>query len=104
MTSPTDASVQRPRSNPRPPPSPRPVIPAATPKRSRQSSSRNRGTGPVAACSRSSRGAAGAARGSVITALDVGPEIPQALVDPFVAALDLADVVDGALSLGRQRG
>ena len=42
------------------------------------------------------------ALGSVIHALDLGPERAQPLVDPLVAPLDLADVVDGARARPRR--
>src|SRR3954447_13933157 len=46
MTSPTGSRLQRPRSNPRPGSSPRPVIPAITPYRSRQEAISYRGIAP----------------------------------------------------------
>src|SRR6185503_15202861 len=42
-------------------------------------------------------------RAAVLDALDVGAQRVQAFVDALVAALDLRDVVDGALALGAER-
>src|SRR5204863_1514921 len=41
---------------------------------------------------------------ALVHSLDLRAELAEALVDSLVAALDLADVVDGALALGAQRG
>src|SRR5439155_14626981 len=41
---------------------------------------------------------------SVVDALDARAEGPQPLVDPLVAAVDLADVADHRGALGRKRG
>src|SRR3954469_8057521 len=43
-------------------------------------------------------------RAAVLYALDLGAEGAQPLVDPFVAALDLRHVVDGAFAIRRHRG
>src|SRR5215216_759517 len=96
MTSPTGASVQSPRSKPRPAAVPRPVMPATSPYRSLHSTSSNRGTAP-------GTGASATSSALPIHALDLRAERPQALVDALVASLDLAHVVDRARPFGRQR-
>jgi hypothetical protein len=100
MTSPTGASPQRPRSNPRPGSGPRPVIPATTPSSSFQKPRSNRGGPP---------GTASSSAGALVLSplpirpFDLGSKCPQTLVDPLVAPLDLAHVVDSAGPLGGER-
>src|SRR5690606_9913240 len=81
ITSPTGALPHKPRSNGNAL-SPRPVIPATMPNRSRQPGTSQSGS----AWSRR--------RSSTVMTDDVGTECPQAFVDALVATLDLANVVD----------
>src|ERR1043166_163119 len=91
ITAPTGAVLPaRPRSNGGGS-SPRPVIPARTPNRSLPSARANRGTGP-------------GTRVSAIRPLDGGAQGLEAALDVLVAAVDLPDVVNRALPLGRKRG
>src|SRR5690606_24578269 len=70
---------------------PRAVIPALTPKRSRHPGTSQSG------------GSALTSSSSVLMALDGRAEIAQPLIDTLVAALNLADVVDGTDPVGRER-
>src|SRR3990170_4269347 len=100
MTSPTGASLQRPRSNPRPGSSPRPVIPATNPSSPLHAARSKRGATPGIAASSD----AASARPSLpIRPFDLRSEGPETLIDPLVAPLDLAHVVDRARPLGGER-
>src|SRR5215212_10028051 len=106
MTSPTGSRLQRPRSKPLPGSSPRPVIPAITPYRSRQDAISYRGT---ASPTETSATVLDVTWGLCwcgllpIHPLDLRPERAQPFIDPLVASLDLADIVNGAPSVGGQR-
>src|SRR3954462_706459 len=106
MTSPTGSRLQRPRSNPRPGSSPRPVIPAIAPYRSRQEAISYRGIAPPTEASATMLDVTLGLRWCgllPIPPLDLRSESAQPFIDPLVASLDLADIVDGAPSVGGQR-
>src|SRR5215208_464779 len=92
MTVPTGSSLAVPKL-----PAARVVVNARTPNWAKSSIGSS-------ACSRKTGSWTSAPCTPLLDPRDVGAECVEALVDPLVAALDLADVIDRALAAGAERG